>query len=278
MPDALIDAHYAAKIGALGLALYTVLRRRADGQGYCWPSHDTMAQESGMSKASVKRVLKVLRQHGLITWQACHSAEGDPDANTYHLLPVGGWGQADPRGGVRLTLGVGSDRPQGGVRLSSEGKNLKEGSEVEGGDGAVVRSADQALSPPEEERVHPEAETTTQDQTPASAEGDETPQTWEATTLPGRAKELWQGWQDICTTEGLPAATWTPDLERHLIAAVKKYPAFDLWQKALDLMSTDPYFKSRKAQGWENTLHWLAKDDHVYQVVNGYFTRRRQTG
>jgi Helix-turn-helix domain len=94
IPDALFD-HYAEKIGALGLVLYTVLRKYADGQGYCWPSHETMARESGMSKASVKRTLKVLRQHGLATWQAHRDPKGDPDANTYRVLPVGG--QSSPK-------------------------------------------------------------------------------------------------------------------------------------------------------------------------------------
>jgi hypothetical protein len=85
---------------------------------------------------------------------------------------------------------------------------------------------------------------------------------------------LWQGWQDICASAGLPPATWTVDLAQAITKAVHTYPAFDVWQQALWKMAAEPYFRSRKADGWENTLHWLVKGDHVHQVVSGYFTRR----
>jgi hypothetical protein len=64
-------------------------------------------------------------------------------------------------------------------------------------------------------------------------------------------------------------------LERAISAALRKYPDFEPWEQALNRMASDPYFKSPKARGWEDTLHWLVKADHVYQVIHGYQTRRQ---
>jgi hypothetical protein len=98
---------------------------------------------------------------------------------------------------------------------------------------------------------------------------------WESHMPKERAKELWHAWQDICASMGLPPAAWTPDLERAIVTALKKYPDFELWEQALNHMAHDSYFTSPKARGWEDTLHWLVKGDHVHQVINGYQARRQ---
>lgn len=81
--NCLID-DYAAEIGALGVAVYTVLQRYADRTtGQCWPSVATIARLLRLSKNCVKKYLHLLARLGLITIAPRATAEGDPTSNLY---------------------------------------------------------------------------------------------------------------------------------------------------------------------------------------------------
>ena len=55
--NCIIDT-YAAEMGAIGVAIYTVLQRSADRTtGQCWPSVATIAKRLDLSKNCVKKYL-----------------------------------------------------------------------------------------------------------------------------------------------------------------------------------------------------------------------------
>ena len=83
LDNILID-DYAAEIGAVGVAIYTVLQRYADRTtGQCWPSVATIARLLRLSKTCVKKYLHLLARLGLITIAPRLTADGDHTSNLY---------------------------------------------------------------------------------------------------------------------------------------------------------------------------------------------------
>jgi hypothetical protein len=83
----LIDAGWMAKMGPHTWAVYCVLLREADGDGYSFPSLSTISEKSGVSPAQVKRALHVLRDIPLVE----RSRKGTPTTTSvYRLLNVPG--------------------------------------------------------------------------------------------------------------------------------------------------------------------------------------------
>jgi hypothetical protein len=72
---------------------------------------------------------------------------------------------------------------------------------------------------------------------------------WHATTLKGRAREIFDLWQTICEPAGLPPETYTRTLERAIVDCIRDHGAYPLWQQALREMATNPYYKTAKAWG-----------------------------
>lgn len=66
IPSEVIDA-VARGTGCLGLAVYVYLRRRADANGTCYPSYNTMADDLRMSRSSAIRYTKALLEAGFIS-------------------------------------------------------------------------------------------------------------------------------------------------------------------------------------------------------------------
>jgi hypothetical protein len=295
----------AGVLSGSAVRLYQYLKRHANrraGTEHCDRSYDTIAKELELSRRMVVYAERELEDQGLLhkaAWQGRHRT----NRYTFHTptTPTPGlqkpWHRKRRRplgapvesatdctftpaseSAMDCTLevqGVALSKVQSVAPIqdvsfktpSQKGGEAQHGGGTLGDPPALVGS--QSPPPPERE-ISTSQEKTTPASTPA-----EVPPGWTAPTLKGRARELWQAWQDICVPEGLPSAAWTSDLERAISAALRKYPDFEPWEQALNLIATAPYFKSRKAQGWENTLHWLVKGDHVYQVITGYQTRRQ---
>jgi hypothetical protein len=116
-------------------------------------------------------------------------------------------------------------------------------------------------------------------ESPAQARGkpvpEEFPPGWEAKDLKGQAREVFTAWHDICVPEGLPLAALTPDLEKAIIRCLRKYPDCEDYERALNRMATHPYYKSPKAKGWNDSLHWLVQSDHLKRVITGEYERRQ---
>ena len=65
MEDAIIDV-YGSAIGALGVAIYAYLARRADKHGVSFPSYQTIANDLALSRRTVITYIHKLEERGLI--------------------------------------------------------------------------------------------------------------------------------------------------------------------------------------------------------------------
>ena len=82
----IIDVH-AKSIGAIGIAIYTVLARFANRRtGECWPAIGRIARTLDLGRSTVKRYLHRLQAAGLITIEERWDEEGDRTSNHYTLL------------------------------------------------------------------------------------------------------------------------------------------------------------------------------------------------
>lgn len=85
--DTAIVATYGPQIGAYGIAVYAALASHANGKTQdCWPSIGRLASELKLSRATVKRTLRTLREVKLIATDARTDPAGDPMSNMYTLL------------------------------------------------------------------------------------------------------------------------------------------------------------------------------------------------
>ena len=78
-----------------------IVRHTGAETGLAWPSLATLAGLTGYSKATVKRAVRELEKgaHFDIT----RLKIGRKNTSNRYRVPVKGWGQSDPRGGVRVT-------------------------------------------------------------------------------------------------------------------------------------------------------------------------------
>jgi DNA-binding MarR family transcriptional regulator len=82
----IIDVH-AKTIGAIGVAIYTVLARYANRRtGECWPTIARIARMLDLGRSTVKRYLHRLQKAGLISIEERWDEEGDRTSNRYTLL------------------------------------------------------------------------------------------------------------------------------------------------------------------------------------------------
>ncbi len=84
--DAVID-RYAPHIGAIGVAVYAYLARRADRQGVCFPSYQTVANQLNLSRRTVITYIRLLERHGLLVAATRGAAKGR-HANAYRLVSL----------------------------------------------------------------------------------------------------------------------------------------------------------------------------------------------
>jgi hypothetical protein len=82
----IIDVH-AKSIGAIGVAIYTVLARYANRRtGECWPTIPRIARMLDLGRSTVKRYLHRLQVADLISIEERWDEEGDRTSNRYTLL------------------------------------------------------------------------------------------------------------------------------------------------------------------------------------------------
>lgn len=82
-------ATWGKAVGAVGIAIYQSLASRAwDGQ--CFPSYQTIAEDTGVSRPTAIKYIKKLQEVGLIEVQPRFNRRGDPTSNLYTLanLPL----------------------------------------------------------------------------------------------------------------------------------------------------------------------------------------------
>ena len=90
--DNVIIDHYASIIGPYPILVYVSLCRHADSSTReSYPSHEFLAKELRVSRATVKRAISTLIAHRLIGRKHRRSKSGDPDTNIYIILEP--WGR-----------------------------------------------------------------------------------------------------------------------------------------------------------------------------------------
>jgi predicted transcriptional regulator len=111
--------------------VYLALASRADKQHNAWPSLETIARDSGLGIATVKRALSWLRETGWVTWERRSSATGRK-SNLYTLRhtqqltsePLGSQQLMDEPLGATQQLKNG--RPNSSLVSQEQLKELKE--------------------------------------------------------------------------------------------------------------------------------------------------------
>lgn len=76
---------YGHIIGPNGIAVYCALCRFASREGTSFPSLHKIAVLTGMSRPTVVKYLKVLKEHGLISIETRKTDAGDSDSNWYTI-------------------------------------------------------------------------------------------------------------------------------------------------------------------------------------------------
>lgn len=100
------------------------LADNANDDGWCWPSQSTLAKHTGLSRKSISRHIKNLSDAGLI--EVKHRQRDGVSLPNHYLLNLRGVGSESHRGGVRESLGVGSEshtEPSVEPSLKLEGAN-----------------------------------------------------------------------------------------------------------------------------------------------------------
>jgi hypothetical protein len=84
--NAIID-EFGDQLSPYGLAVYVALCRHADIDSQeCYPSHSTLAKETGMGEASVKKAVRKLEDLGLVRVSERWRENGGQTSNLYTLL------------------------------------------------------------------------------------------------------------------------------------------------------------------------------------------------
>jgi predicted transcriptional regulator len=81
LPHAWTDKHLR-NIGGTELKVYiALLRYNTKGQGWCYPNEDKVVEESGVSRASVMRSIKILSDMGYIKVKRINRKKKKSDEN-----------------------------------------------------------------------------------------------------------------------------------------------------------------------------------------------------
>lgn len=112
-------------LGASQKLVLIALADQANDEGVTWPAMSTIERRTGLSLATVKRVLKDLREAGILDWTHRERDNGSTRSNRYQIdvarvaqmaRTVRG-GHGEPGGGHGEPLGA-HDGPRGGVMVS----------------------------------------------------------------------------------------------------------------------------------------------------------------
>lgn len=70
------------------VAVYTYLYDRANKNGECWPSVNTIAGDIKLSLATVRRAIKDLKNAKLITTKQRYRSNGEKSSLLFKIIPV----------------------------------------------------------------------------------------------------------------------------------------------------------------------------------------------
>lgn len=81
--DGVVEA--VARLGTNALGLYVLLERRANAEGCCWPSYQTLAEEGNVSRRHVIDATKRLVAAGFVQVRKRSGPHGGPASNEFFL-------------------------------------------------------------------------------------------------------------------------------------------------------------------------------------------------
>jgi DNA-binding transcriptional MocR family regulator len=131
--DNFVIDEYADKIGAYGLAVYTIIKRHYNwATGQCTPSYNRIAQICKISRSTVKRAVKSLKAFGLIDPQMRFTDEGQTSNQYVFYQPKRPKPKPAPEqkstsiqtGTTTQTSTPGSHRPPGGASQTPDQVHL----------------------------------------------------------------------------------------------------------------------------------------------------------
>lgn len=127
------------------------IANHTNGQGYAWPSVDTISEEAKIDRRTVQRSLETLAEIGEVSTET--GGSGAKDTNRYHMPKFWVWYT-----GIRAAKGGKISAAEGGI-LSNKGGNLPP--DPKGNQSQKHPSLEapeiqiQATPPTEEERINP---------------------------------------------------------------------------------------------------------------------------
>jgi hypothetical protein len=119
IPRALL---YDKTISQSAKVVYLALSSRVNASLQCWPSQERIADDVGLSLATVKRSLQELAKHGHVTWRIRATAAGR-SSNVYTL--------GNPTAQIEL---LGDPTAQSDVPTAQKGSSQQLTSELQGGE------------------------------------------------------------------------------------------------------------------------------------------------
>lgn len=143
------------------LVLVALVLRASNETGQCYPSHRTLARDTRLSKATVKRTLMALAARGLVSVEPRRKRTGGADSNVYRVRAVAAAeGSTTDVGGLTVNPPPAhheptpsSPRAQGGVTVSYKlPKELPRGLDPspKGGPASPAAESSQVERPPED--------------------------------------------------------------------------------------------------------------------------------
>lgn len=100
-------------------AVLVALADRANEDSICWPSHATIAADTGLGRSTVRKHVKLLADAGLLVTEKRSTESGDSDSNRYRLT-LGGM-PPDSTGGSPRSIPLPPDSTQVGHHVAGGG-------------------------------------------------------------------------------------------------------------------------------------------------------------
>ena len=169
--DNFVIDEYADKIGAYGLAVYTIIKRHYNwATGQCTPSYNRIAQICKISRSTVKRAVKSLKAFGLIDPQMRFTDDGQTSNQYVFYQPKRPKPNPAPRKFAETTSPTaqantttqtstpGSHRPPGGASQTPDQVSGNKREEKENAKDVPEEEKNQLLKVEKKNCFHPESE------------------------------------------------------------------------------------------------------------------------
>ena len=81
----LFESIYQEELPARAKLVYMYLKDRANKEGQCWPSIQTIGRDLGLSRSTVKRAIRELEQAALLTRRGRKRENEGDTSNLYQI-------------------------------------------------------------------------------------------------------------------------------------------------------------------------------------------------